>query len=69
MPTEAAGDPELVRAKLERGMNVMRINCAHDAPPETMSRPSAATEDDGVAQAVRGFPLMAPPARCLTIMS
>jgi pyruvate kinase len=30
MPSEAATDHELVRDLLARGMNCMRINCAHD---------------------------------------
>ena len=30
MPTEAATDPTLVSHLVEKGMNVMRINCAHD---------------------------------------
>ena len=30
MPSEAATDPEIIRRALERGMDVMRINCAHD---------------------------------------
>jgi pyruvate kinase len=30
MPSEAATDPGMVRALLEAGMDVMRINCAHD---------------------------------------
>jgi pyruvate kinase len=30
MPSEAARDPALVRKLLESGMDVMRINCAHD---------------------------------------
>jgi pyruvate kinase len=34
MPTEAASDPNLVREMLARGMDCMRINCAHDAAPE-----------------------------------
>jgi pyruvate kinase len=33
MPTEAADDPALVRELLREGMDVMRINCAHDGPP------------------------------------
>ncbi len=32
MPTEAATEPELIRDLLARGMNIMRINCAHDNP-------------------------------------
>lgn len=32
MPTEAAHDPEIVRNLLGAGMNIMRINCAHDSP-------------------------------------
>lgn len=30
MPTDAAGDPELVRNLIDAGMGVCRINCAHD---------------------------------------
>jgi pyruvate kinase len=32
LPSEAATEPELVRAMVERGMDVARINCAHDDP-------------------------------------
>lgn len=32
MPSEAASDPNLVRGLLTAGMDVMRINCAHDDP-------------------------------------
>jgi len=32
MPTEAATNPTLVRDLLAAGMDVMRINCAHDGP-------------------------------------
>ena len=32
MPSEAATDPALVRDLLAAGMDVMRINCAHDDP-------------------------------------
>ena len=32
MPSEAAGNPVLVRELLEAGMNCMRVNCAHDDP-------------------------------------
>jgi pyruvate kinase len=32
MPTEAATDESLVKALVEAGMDVMRINCAHDSP-------------------------------------
>ena len=34
MPSEAANDPNLVRNFLSRGMNIMRINCAHDSAAE-----------------------------------
>ncbi len=30
LPSEAATDPELVRGLVRRGMNIARINCAHD---------------------------------------
>jgi pyruvate kinase len=32
MPSEAATDPQLVQDLLLAGMDVMRINCAHDGP-------------------------------------
>jgi pyruvate kinase len=34
MPSEAASDPAMIRDFLLRGMNIMRINCAHDGPKE-----------------------------------
>ena len=34
MPTEAADDYSFVHDLLARGMDCMRINCAHDGPPE-----------------------------------
>ena len=32
MPSEAAEDPELICELLAHGMNIMRVNCAHDGP-------------------------------------
>ena len=32
MPSEAATNPQLVRDLLMAGMDIMRINCAHDSP-------------------------------------
>ncbi len=32
LPSSAASDPHLVRGLVERGVNVARINCAHDDP-------------------------------------
>lgn len=37
MPTEAAGDATLVRDLLAAGMDIMRINCAHDGPDAWLS--------------------------------
>ncbi len=34
MPSEAATDPTLIRDFLDHGMNIMRINCAHDSTEE-----------------------------------
>jgi pyruvate kinase len=34
MPSEAADDPSMIRDFLLRGMNIMRVNCAHDGPTE-----------------------------------
>jgi len=32
MPSEAASDPRLIRSLVEAGMDIVRINCAHDHP-------------------------------------
>lgn len=32
LPSSAATDPDLIRRLIERGMNLARINCAHDDP-------------------------------------
>jgi pyruvate kinase len=32
MPSEAAEDPAIIRNLLADGMNIMRVNCAHDGP-------------------------------------
>jgi hypothetical protein len=32
MPSEAAEDPEHICELLAHGMNIMRVNCAHDGP-------------------------------------
>jgi pyruvate kinase len=34
MPSEAADDPMLIKALVANGMEIMRINCAHDSPAE-----------------------------------
>lgn len=34
LPSEAAHDPQMVRALTDHGMDVARINCAHDAPED-----------------------------------
>ncbi len=34
MPSEAATDPVFIRKLLQQGMNIMRINCAHDGRAE-----------------------------------
>ncbi|MEP6800198.1 MAG: pyruvate kinase, partial [Lapillicoccus sp.] len=33
LPSEAADEPSLVEAMVQAGMDVARINCAHDGPP------------------------------------
>ncbi|PHQ25705.1 pyruvate kinase [Marinobacter guineae] len=51
MPTEAAHDESIIHSLLAKGMNCMRINCAHDAP-ETwkamISNLRKATEATGI---------------------
>ncbi|MCC6574928.1 MAG: pyruvate kinase [Planctomycetes bacterium] len=37
MPSEAAKDYALVRDLVQNGMNVMRINCAHDSQPQWLA--------------------------------
>lgn len=34
MPSEAAEDPAIIHDLLDKGMNIMRVNCAHDGPAE-----------------------------------
>ena len=34
LPSEAATQPELVHAMVASGMDIARVNCAHDGPPE-----------------------------------
>lgn len=34
MPSEAAADPAIICEMVRQGMNIMRINCAHDSPAE-----------------------------------
>src|SRR5262249_38340357 len=52
MPSAAAADPSLVRNFLERGMNIMRINCAHDSAAEWLRM----VENLRVAQKLTGKP-------------
>ena len=52
MPSEAASDPNLIRDFLHRGMNIMRINCAHDSAAEWLrmiENLQAAREETGKA--------------------
>ena len=52
MPSEAASDPNLIRNFLDRGMNIMRINCAHDSAEEWLhmvENLQAAREETGKA--------------------
>ena len=52
MPSEAASDPNLIRNFLDRGMNIMRINCAHDSAEEWLQMVEnlqAAREETGKA--------------------
>jgi len=37
MPSEAAKDPKLIEDLLTAGMDVMRINCAHDGPEQWLN--------------------------------
>jgi pyruvate kinase len=65
MPSEAAGDPILVRNFLNRGMNIMRINCAHDSAVEWLRMVEnlrAAQEETGRACKV-AFDLAGPKLR------
>ncbi|WP_084265565.1 pyruvate kinase [Actinomadura macra] len=48
LPAAAAGDPRLVRSLAEHGMDMARINCAHDGP-ETWERMIRHTRAAGAA--------------------
>jgi pyruvate kinase len=65
MPSEAASDPNLVRDFLNRGMNIMRINCAHDSAEEWLrivENLQAAKEETGKACKI-AFDLAGPKLR------
>jgi pyruvate kinase len=65
MPSEAADDPNLVRSFLNRGMNIMRINCAHDSAVEWLRMVEnlrAAQEETGKACKI-AFDLAGPKLR------
>jgi pyruvate kinase len=65
MPSEAASDPALVRDFLDRGMNIMRINCAHDSAEEWLrmvENLQAAQEETGKACKI-AFDLAGPKLR------
>src|ERR1019366_3444365 len=50
MPTEAAHSYELVKGLLDAGMDVMRVNCAHDSEDEwkrMIAHLRRATEESG----------------------
>jgi pyruvate kinase len=69
MPTEAARDPGLIADLLDAGMDIMRINCAHDHP-EAWKRMLAhlrrATRESGKRCAV-SFDLAGPKVRTGTM--
>jgi pyruvate kinase len=56
MPSEAASDPILVRNFLDHGMNIMRINCAHDSAEEWLRM----VENLRAAQRKQGKPAKSP---------
>jgi len=65
MPSEAADDPNLVRNFLNRGMNIMRINCAHDSAVEWLRMVEnlrAAQKETGIACKI-AFDLAGPKLR------
>ena len=65
MPSEAASDPNLIRDFLDRGMNIMRINCAHDSAEEWLrmiENLQAAREETGKACKI-AFDLAGPKLR------
>ena len=65
MPSEAANDPNLVRDFLDRGMNIMRINCAHDSAEgwlRMVENLQAAQEETGKACKI-AFDLAGPKLR------
>ena len=52
MPSEAADGPVLVRSFLDRGMNIMRINCAHDSATVASYGREPASSSTGNGQSV-----------------
>lgn len=52
LPSDAATRPELVRELADAGMDIARINCAHDDPPAWAAMAGAARQCDGVLVAM-----------------
>ncbi|WP_233808165.1 pyruvate kinase [Paraburkholderia sp. HP33-1] len=65
MPGEVADDPDLIRAMVEAGMGIMRVNCAHDSPPvwERMVKHLREAERDLGKRCLVSFDLAGPKLR------
>ena len=65
MPGEAADEPELIRDLVDAGMEVMRINCAHDSPKvwERMVKHLRRAERDTGHRCALSFDLAGPKLR------
>jgi pyruvate kinase len=65
MPGEAAGDPRLIRELVDGGMQIMRINCAHDEPKvwEQMVRRLRRAERETGRRCLVSFDLAGPKLR------
>ncbi len=65
MPGEAAGEPALIRELVAAGMEVMRINCAHDSPKvwERMVRHLRRAERETGRRCALSFDLAGPKLR------
>jgi pyruvate kinase len=65
MPGEAAEDADLIRGLVEAGMEIMRINCAHDSPTtwERMVKHLRYAERDSGKRCLVSFDLAGPKLR------
>jgi pyruvate kinase len=63
MPSEAAREPDLVESFIDAGMDLARINCAHDGPDDWLAMIANLRRDDDAASPLIAMDLAGPKLR------